>query len=62
MQLRLRLARADHPFERALQVLHIGRGALVQNHQVHGELFQSPVFVCLQQLAGDRHVLDMFDP
>ncbi len=61
MQLRLRLARTNHAFESDLQVLHVGGGALVEDHQIHRELFQAPVFVCLQQLPGDSDVFYVLD-
>ena len=48
--------------QRDLQVLHIGRGALVQDHEVDGELLHPPVLVGLQQLVRDADVVDVVDP
>ncbi len=56
------LARALQRLQGNLQVLHIRRRALVQDHQVDRELLHPPVFVSLQQLACDRDVVDIVDP
>ena len=53
-----RLARAHQRLQRVLQILHIGRRALVQDHQIDRELLHPPVFVCLQQLPRE---IEMFD-
>ena len=45
--------------ERNLKVLHIGRGALVQDHEIDGELLHPQIFVRAKQLAGDVDVLDV---
>ena len=40
--------------ERDLQILHIRRAALVQDHEIHREPLHAPVLVRAQQLAHDR--------
>ena len=45
-----------------LQVLHIGRGALIEDHEVNGELFHAPVLVGLQQLTRDGDVFYVGNP
>ena len=44
---------AHQRLQRDLQILHIGRRALVQDHQIDGQLLHPPVFVGAQQLADD---------
>ena len=58
---RRRLARADQGLERDLQILDVGRRTLVQDHEIHRELLHPPVFVRLQQLAGDVEVFHVGD-
>ena len=44
-----------------LKVLHIGRRALVENHEIEGELLHPQIFVSTKQLAGDVEVLGVGD-
>jgi hypothetical protein len=46
-------------FPSRLQVLHIGRSAFVEDHEIHRELLHPPVLMGLQQLPHDRQILDV---
>ena len=52
---------AHQRFDRRLKVLHIRRFALVQNDKVDGKLLHPPIFVSLQDLAGDMESFDLGD-
>ena len=56
-----RLTGAHQRLDRRLKVLNIRRFALVQNDKVNGELLHPPIFVSLQDLAGDIETLDLGD-
>jgi hypothetical protein len=56
---RPRLAGADQGLDRHLEILHIRRPALVQDHEIDGELLHSPVFVRLQNLMNEIEILDV---
>ena len=58
---RPRLACPHQGLERDLQILDVRRRALVQNHEIDRQLLHPPVFVRLQQLAGDVEILDVGD-
>ena len=45
-----------------LQILRVGRRVLVDDHEIHRQLFHPPVFMGAQQLADDLQVLDVVDP
>ena len=59
---RHRLVHPHQRVERGLQVLDIGRGALVENHQIDRQLFQPPIFVRAQKLADEFEVVVLLDP
>ena len=54
-----RLTGAHQRLDRHLKVLHIRRFALVQNDKVDGELLHPPIFMSLQDLAGDMECFDL---
>ena len=59
-----RRARLAHPMqglEGVLQVLHVRRPPVVQDHEVDGELLHAPVLMGLQQLPRDGDVVDTVD-
>ena len=39
-----------------LQVLHIGSRALIEDHEIEGELLHPQIFMRVKQLAGDVEV------
>ena len=43
------------------EVLDIGRGALVEDHQIDGELLQPPIFVRAQKLADEFQIVFVID-
>src|SRR5260370_31516579 len=45
-----------------LEILQIGCWALVQDHKIHGQALQSPIFEGAKQLAHDVDILDLIDP
>ena len=57
----LQLARAHQRFERDLQILNIGCLPVVEQYQIDGELLQPPIFMRLQQLAGDVEIVGIGD-
>ena len=56
-----RLAGANKGFNSHLEVLHIRRPALVQDHEIDSELFHSPVLVSLQNLMNETEIFDIGD-
>ena len=56
-----RLVHAHQRIERGLQILHIGRGPLVQNHQIDRKLFQPPIFMRAQKLAHEFQIVLVLD-
>ena len=54
-----RLTGAHQRLDRRLKVLHIRRFAFVQNDKVDGKLLHPPIFVSLQDLAGDMECFDL---
>ena len=58
---RLRLAGAHERFERSLQILHIRRGAFVDDDEIHRQPLHMPVLVRMHQLPHQRHVFDIVD-
>ncbi len=59
--LRPRLAGPHQGFQGDLQVLDIGDGALVEDHQIHRQPLHAPVFHRLQRLAGQLQLADIGD-
>src|SRR3989442_447647 len=57
-----RLARPDQRLQQCLQILHIGRRPLVQDHQIDRKLLHPPVFVGAEQLPHDSHIVGLVDP
>ena len=47
--------------ERDLKILHIGRPALVEDHEIEGELLHPQIFVRMKQLPDDVEVLGAGD-
>ena len=60
-ELRARLAGANQRFEFVLEILDVGRSALVQDDHVEGQAFHAPIIGCLQQIARDAEMLDVGD-
>ena len=58
---RPRLAGAHQGLNSHLEILDIGRAALVQDHEIDGELFHSPVFMRLQNLVNEIEIFDIGD-
>ena len=56
-----RLVHAMQCLERSLQVPLVGRAAVVEDHEIDGQLLQAPVLVSLQQLARDGDVVEIVD-
>ena len=56
-----RLAGSDQRLEEDLEILHVRRRALVQDHEIDRELLQPPVFVGPQKLADDGDVIRLVD-
>ena len=59
---RPRSTAAHGRLDRDLQVLHVGRSALVDDDQIDREPLHAPVLVGAQQLADLGDVLDVVDP
>ena len=57
-----RPARADQRLEGSLKLLGVGRGTFVQDHEIDGEEFRSPVLVGAEQLAQQREVIGFVEP
>ncbi len=57
-----RLARPDQRLQQCLQILNIGRGPLVQDHQIDRKPLQPPVLVGAEQLSHDSHIVGLVDP
>ena len=56
-----RLARPKQRLQQRLQILDVGRRALVQDDQVDREPLHPPVLVGAQELSHDLHVLELVD-
>ena len=56
-----RLARAEKCVQQHLQILNVGRRMIIQDHEIDGELFHSPILVRAEQLPHDAHVLGLVD-
>ena len=57
--------RLVHPHQRVkrdLQILDIGRGVLVEDHQIDGQLLQPPIFMRSQKLADEIQMVVFLDP
>ena len=46
---------------RILQILHVGRRAFIEDHQIDGELLEPPIFMGAQQLAHEFEIVGFCD-
>ncbi len=60
-QVRPRMAGANQHLESDLQVLHVRRSSLVQDHEIDRQSLQMPVLAGAQHLADDAGILDLVD-
>ena len=56
-----RLAGPYQGLERDLQLLHVGRSALVEDHQIHCKLLHPPILHSLKRLLHDAQLMDVID-
>ena len=62
LRARPRLARPHQCLQGGLEILSVGRGPFVQDHEIDGQLLHPPVFVGAEQLPDDLQILDLIDP
>ena len=55
------LVRPNQSLQSGLQILIVGRGLFVQNHEIDGQLLHPPIFVGTHQLANDFQILGLID-
>src|SRR5712691_11892220 len=56
-----RLAPTEERLEQRLQILNVGRRALIEDHQIDRELLHPPVLVRAEELPHDADVLGLVD-
>ncbi len=56
-----RLARTHQGLQCRLEILYVGGGALVQDHEVDRELFHAPVLMSTEQLPDDLEIPVLVD-
>src|SRR5579871_4733446 len=59
--IRPRAVRADESLQCGLQILVIGWGSLVQNHEIDVETLHTPIFVSTHKLTNDFQIFGLID-
>ena len=59
--LQARLAGPDLGLQSGLEILSVGRGLFVQDHEIDRQLLHPPVFVGAEELSDDTLILGFID-